>query len=349
MKLSDFNFKLPEELIAQYPAEYRDESRLMVVDKKTGEIEHRYFKDLLDYFGKDDTIVFNNTKVFPAKLIGNKERTGAKIEVFLLRELNADEKIWDVLVTPARKIRVRNKIFFGNDDEIVAEIIDNTTSRGRTLKFLHDGSNEEFKKKLYELGQTPLPTFIDREIEESDEERFQTIYAKHIGAVSAPTAGIHFSRELMKRLQIKDINIPEVTLHIGLSNFRTIDVEDLSKHKMDSERYEIEEDAVKIVNTAKQQGKQICAVGVSTFKALESSLSSDNRLKPADTWTNKFIFPPYESGLVTSLISNFHLPLKIPLINVVAFGGYNNIMNAYKVAIEEGYKFGSYGDAMLIK
>jgi S-adenosylmethionine:tRNA ribosyltransferase-isomerase len=349
MKLSDFNFKLPEEQLALYPASYRDEARMMVVDRKTGDIEHRTFKDLIDYFGKDDTLVFNNTKVFPAKLIGNKERTGAEIEVFLLRELNADEKIWDVLVTPARKIRVRNKIFFGQNDEIVAEIIDNTTSRGRTLKFLYDGSNEEFKQKLYELGQTPLPTFINREVEDSDKERFQTIFAKHIGAVSAPTAGLHFSRELMKRLEIRDINLAEITLHLGLSNFRTIDVEDLSKHKMDSERFDINQPTADLVNQTKANGKQICAVGISTFKAIESSLSSDNKLKPANAWTNKFIFPPYESGLVTSLVSNLHLPLKIPLINVVAFGGYNNMMNAYKVAIDEGYKFGSYGDAMLIK
>lgn len=349
MKLSDFDFKLPPELIAQYPAEYRDESRLMVVNRKNGDIEHKTFKDLTEYFVKDDILVFNNTKVFPAKLIGNKERTGAEIEVFLLRELNEEEKIWDVLVTPARKIRVRNKIFFGDNQDIVAEIIDNTTSRGRTLKFLYDGDNDEFKKKLYELGQTPLPTFITRDVEEADRERFQTIFAKHIGAVSAPTAGLHFSRELLKRLEINDVRRAELTLHLGLSNFRTIDVEDLSKHKMDSERYIIPEETTKLVNQAKDNRKRICAVGVSTYKAIESSLSSSYRLNPANEWTNKFIFPPYESGLVDTLITNLHLPLKIPLINTIAFGGYNTMMHAYKVAVEEGYRFGSYGDAVLIR
>lgn len=349
MKLSEFSFNLPEELIAQTPASYRDESRLMILDTKTGHIEHKIFKDIINIFNANDSIILNNTRVFPARLFGYKERTNAKIEVFLLRELDSVEKIWDVIVDPARKIRVRNKIYFGKDRSFAAEIIDNTTSRGRTIKFLHNGSHEEFKRILCSLGETPLPKIINRKATEEDAERFQTLFAKHEGAVSAPTAGLHFSRELLKRLEIKNVNLAEITLHIGLSNFRRVDVEDLSKHKMDSERFIITEESTKIVNKSKKNKKNICAVGISTFKAIESSVSTDKTLKTADGWTNKFIIPPYDSNIANMLVSNFHLPLTIPFINVVAFGGYDMVIKAYKVAIEQKYKFGSYGDALLIK
>ncbi|MCG8410969.1 MAG: tRNA preQ1(34) S-adenosylmethionine ribosyltransferase-isomerase QueA [Bacteroidales bacterium] len=348
MKLSKFKFDLPKDLIAKFPAENRDESRLLVVHKDTGKFEHKIFKDVVNYLDDKDVMVFNNTKVFPARLYGNKEKTGAKIEVFLLRELNREQRLWDVLVDPARKIRIGNKLYFGEDDSLVAEVIDNTTSRGRTLRFLFDGSYEEFKKTLYGLGETPLPRFINREVEPEDSERYQTIYAKHEGAVVAPTAGMHFSRELMKRLEIKGVDFAEITLHVGLGNFRTVDVEDLTKHKMDSEKIHISEEAVNVVNRAKDNKSNIVAVGTTVLRTLESSVSTMGHLKPYDGWTNKFIFPPYEVRVPNMMISNFHLPLSTLLMMVSAFGGYDTIMDAYRTAIKEEYRFGTYGDAMLI-
>ena len=348
MKLSQYRFTLPQELIANYPAENRDESRLMVLHRDTQEIEHLIFKDLINFFDDKDIMVFNNTKVFPARLYGNKEKTGAEIEVFLLRELNREQRLWDVLVDPARKIRIGNKLYFGENDVLVAEVIDNTTSRGRTLRFLYDGDYDEFKKTLFSLGQTPLPKFIKRDVEPSDKERYQTIFAEHEGAVAAPTAGMHFSRELMKRLEIKGIDFSYVTLHIGLGNFRTVDVEDLTKHKMDSERIIVTEEATIIINAARERKNQICAVGTTVLRTLESSVSTEGNLKPFDGWTNKFIFPPYEFSVPTSMVSNFHLPLSTLLMMVSAFAGYDFLMKAYKVAIKEKYNFGTYGDAMLI-
>ena len=348
MKLSKFKFTLPQELIALHPAYNRDESRLMVLHKDTGEIEHRIFKDVIEYFDNDDVMVFNNTKVFPARLYGNKEKTGAEIEVFLLRELNREQRLWDVLVDPARKIRIGNKLYFGDDDLLVAEVIDNTTSRGRTLRFLFDGPYEEFKQALYNLGETPLPKFINREVEAEDAERFQTIFAKHEGAVAAPTAGMHFSRELMKRLEIKGIDFAEVTLHIGLGNFRDVDVEDLTKHRMDSEQIFIEDEAVEIVNKAKKGKRKVCAVGTTTVRTLESSVSTMGTLKPFEGWTNKFLFPPHEFRIPDAMISNFHLPYSTLMMMVAAFGGYDKVMECYEIAIKEKYRFGTYGDAILI-
>ncbi|HOE04276.1 MAG TPA: tRNA preQ1(34) S-adenosylmethionine ribosyltransferase-isomerase QueA [Bacteroidales bacterium] len=348
MKLSQFKYVLPEELVALHPADNRDESRLLVLHRKTGEIEHKNFKDIKDYFDDGDVMVFNNTKVFPARLYGNKEKTGARIEVFLLRELNKDQRLWDVLVDPARKIRIGNKLYFGPDDSLVAEVIDNTTSRGRTLRFLFDGPYDDFKKTLYQLGETPLPKFIKRPVEEEDEHRYQTIFAQHEGAVAAPTAGMHFSRELMKRLEIIGVNFAFVTLHVGLGNFRHVDVEDLTKHKMDSEQILISEDAVNIVNEAKLNQKHVCAIGTTVLRTLESSVTTNQMLKPYDGWTNKFIFPPYDVQVPTRLVSNFHLPYTTLLMMVAAFGGYDEVMNAYKIAIKEKYRFGTYGDAMLI-
>lgn len=349
MKLSQFKYVLPEELITLYPAKNRDESRLMVLDRQTGKIEHKIFKNVIDYFEEGDVMVFNNTKVFPARLYGNKEKTGAKIEVFLLRELNKDQRLWDVLVDPARKIRIGNKLYFGENDSLIAEVIDNTTSRGRTLRFLFDGDYDSFKKTLYDLGETPLPKIIKRAVETEDKDRYQTIYAKHEGAVAAPTAGMHFSRELMKRLEIKGLHFSEVTLHVGLGNFRTVDVEDLTKHKMDSEQIKIEEKAADIVNFAKENKHNVCAVGTTVLRTLESSVSTNGLLKPYDGWTNKFIFPPYEVQVPTRLITNFHLPLTTMLMMASSFAGFDNLMDAYKVAVKEKYKFGTYGDAMLIK
>jgi S-adenosylmethionine:tRNA ribosyltransferase-isomerase len=348
MKLSKFKYNLPEELIALHPTLNRDESRLMVLNRNTGEIEHKIFKDVIDYFKNDDVMVFNNTKVFPARLYGNKEKTGAQIEVFLLRELNREQRLWDVLVDPARKIRIGNKLYFGEDDLLVAEVIDNTTSRGRTLRFLFDGSYEEFKETLYNLGETPLPKFINRPVEEEDALRYQTVYAEHEGAVAAPTAGLHFSRELLKRLEINGVDFANITLHVGLGNFRSVDVEDLTKHKMDSEQIWIRDEAVEIVNNAKLNKHQICAVGTTVMRTLESSVSTNGMLKPYEGWTNKFIFPPYDFTVADSMISNFHLPLSTLLMMVAAFAGYDKIMNAYKIAIKEKYRFGTYGDAMLI-
>ncbi len=348
MKLSQYKYNLPPELIAKYPSENRDESRLMVLHRDTGEIEHRVFKDIIEYFDNQDVMVFNNTKVFPARLYGNKEKTGAEIEVFLLRELNREQRLWDVLVDPARKIRIGNKLYFGDDDAMVAEVIDNTTSRGRTLRFLYDGDYEEFKESLFKLGETPLPKFIKRDVQPEDRDRYQTIFAKHEGAVAAPTAGMHFSRELLKRLEIKGVDFAEITLHVGLGNFRTVDVEDLTKHKMDSERVIVDDTAVNTVNNAKKTRRNVCAVGTTVLRTLETSVSTLGELKPYDGWTNKFIFPPYEFSVPTSMISNFHLPLSTLLMVVSAFSGYDFLFKAYKTAIKEKYRFGTYGDAMLI-
>ncbi|MCK9155698.1 MAG: tRNA preQ1(34) S-adenosylmethionine ribosyltransferase-isomerase QueA [Paludibacteraceae bacterium] len=348
MKLSKFKFSLPEEQLALHPAKNRDESRLLVLNRKTGQIEHKTFKDIINYFDEGDVFIFNDTKVFPARLYGNKEKTGAKIEVFLLRELNHELKFWDVLVDPARKIRIGNKLYFGEDDSMVAEVIDNTTSRGRTLRFLFDGSYEEFKTALYKLGETPLPKFINRPVESEDAERYQTIFAKNEGAVVAPTAGMHFSRELMKRLEIKGCEFAYITLHAGLGNFREIDVEDLTKHKMDSEQMQITEENTININKARLSRKNICAVGTTVMRAIESSVGTDGCVKPYDGWTNKFIFPPYDFSVANRMISNFHLPLSTLLMMVAAFGGYDEIMNAYDIALKEKYRFGTYGDAMLI-
>ena len=348
MKLSQFKYNLPSELIANHPSENRDESKLMVLNRKNKTIEHRMFKDILDYFNDGDVFVLNNTKVFPARLYGEKEKTGAKIEVFLLRELNRETRLWDVLVDPARKIRIGNKLYFGDDESLVAEVIDNTTSRGRTLRFLFDGPYEEFKKTIYSLGRTPLPKIHDRESLPEDQERYQTIYAKHEGAVAAPTAGLHFSRELMKRLELIGVSFAEVTLHAGLGNFRNIEVEDLTKHKMDSEEMIILEENCNIINLAKDNKNNICAIGTTTMKALESSVSIAGYVKPYEGWTNKFIFPPYECTVANCMISNFHLPQSSMMMMVSAFAGFDFLKKAYKEAIAKKYKFFTYGDAMLI-
>ncbi len=350
-KLSQFSFDLPKNLIAQYPAPHRDESRMMVLHRDSGKIEHRVFKDILEYFDEGDVMIFNNTKVFPARLYGRKEKTGAKIEVFLLRELNNESRLWDVLVDPARKIRVGNKLYFSDEhdnDVLVAEVVDNTTSRGRTIRFLYDGTDEEFQKELHYLGNTPLPKHINRPVEELDKDRYQTIYAKEIGAVAAPTAGLHFSRELMKRLEIKGVDFAELTLHVGLGTFRSIDVEDLSKHKMDAEFFRILAEGVEKVNKAKENRNRICAVGTTSMRAIESAVSAEGLLKPAEGWTNKFIYPPYEFSIANAMVTNFHLPKSSLLIMICAFGGYDLVMEAYQTAIKEGYRFFSYGDAMLI-
>lgn len=348
MKLSNFNFNLPKELLAEFPAENRDEARLMVVDRKTKTIEHKLFKDVLDYFDEGDVMVLNNTKVFPARLYGNKEKTGARIEVFLLRELNSEQRLWDVLVDPARKIRIGNKLYFGDDDSLVAEVIDNTTSRGRTLRFLYDGSYEEFRNKLTELGETPIPKYINREVMPEDAERYQTIYAKEEGAVAAPTAGLHFSKHLLKRLEIKGIDFAEITLHVGLGTFNPVEVEDLSKHKMDSEELIITQEACDIVNKAKVSKKRVCAVGTTTMRAMESSVSSAKTLNPYVGWTNKFIFPPYDFSVADCMITNFHTPKSTLLMMISAFVGHDLMRKAYDEAIKEGYRFYTYGDAMLI-
>ena len=348
MKLSRFKYKLPEELIAQDPIPYRDESRLMVIHKDTGKIEHKLFKDLIDYFDEDDVFVFNDTKVFPARLHGNKEKTEAAIEVFLLRELNQEQLLWDVLVDPARKIRIGNKLYFGEDESMVAEVIDNTTSRGRTIRFLHDGPYEKFKEELNALGTTPLPSYIKRKPTEEDAERYQTIFAKNEGSVAAPTGGMHFSRELLKRLEIKGSHFAYITLHIGLGNFRDVDVEDLTKHKVDSEQINISPEAAEIINTGIDNKKRICAVGTTSMRTIESSVSTYNHVTDFEGWTNKFIFPPYDFRIANCMISNFHMPYSTLLMMTAAFGGYDLIMKAYKVAIKEKYKFGAYGDAMLI-
>ena len=348
MKLSHFQFNLPEELLAEFPTENRDESRLMVVNRKTGTIEHKLFKDIIDYFDDGDVMVLNNTKVFPARLYGNKEKTGARIEVFLLRELNAEQRLWDVLADPARKIRIGNKLYFGDDDSLVAEVIDNTTSRGRTLRFLYDGSYEEFREKLVELGETPIPKYINREVTPEDAERYQTIYAKEEGAVAAPTAGLHFSKHLLKRLEIKGIDFAEVTLHVGLGTFNPVEVEDLSKHKMDSEEMIISQQACDIINNAKAKKRRVCCIGTTAMRAMESSVSSQRTLNPYTGWTNKFIYPPYDFSLADAMVTNFHTPKSTLLMMISAFCGHDLMMKAYKEAIQEKYRFYSYGDAMLI-
>ena len=348
MKLSQYGYSFSPEMLAKYPTDNRDDSRLMVINRAKGTIEHKTFKDVIDYFSADDIFIFNNTKVFPARLYGNKEKTGAEIEIFLLRELNREQRLWDVLVDPARKIRIGNKLYFGDDDLLVAEVIDNTTSRGRTLRFLFDGDYDEFKKALYELGETPLPRWVREKVEEIDEERYQTIFAKHEGAVAAPTAGLHFSKHLLKRMEIKGINSTEITLHVGLGNFRTVDVEDLTKHKMDSEQIIVAPEAAEAVNQTKQKGHRVVAVGTTVMRTIESTVSTNGMLKPYDGWTNKFIFAPYDFTVADAMISNFHLPYSTQLMMVAAFGGYDLVMEAYRVAKEEGYRFGTYGDAMLI-
>ena len=350
MKLSQFRYHLPSELIAERPVQNRDESRLMVLNRKAQTIEHRTFKDILDYFGEGDVFILNNTKVFPALLLGEKEKTGAKITVFLLRELNSEARLWDVLVDPARKIRIGNKLYFGDDDALVAEVIDNTTSRGRTLRFLFDGPYDEFKRTIELLGKTPLPEELQRmrDIEPEDKERYQTIYAKNEGAVAAPSAGLHFSRELMKRLELQGSSFAEVTLHAGLGNFRAIDVEDLTKYKMDSEELIIEEETAAAVNRAKDARKNVCAVGTTTMKAIESSVAISGNLNPYRGWSNKFIFPPYDFSISNSMITNFHLPQSPMMMMVAAFAGYDLLMKAYKEAVHQKYRFFTYGDAMLI-
>ena len=348
MKLSQFQFNLPEEKIAQEPPRWRDECKLMVLHKNTGEIEHRLFKNIIEYFGKGDTFVLNDTKVFPARLYGNKEKTKAEIEVFLLRELNREQRLWDVIVDPARKIRIGNKLYFGEDESLVAEVIDNTTSRGRTLRFLYDGTYEDFKDTLYSLGETPLPKFVRDKVKPEDAENYQTIFAKNEGAVAAPAAGMHFSRELFNRMILKDINKAFITLHMGIGHFRSVDVEDLSKHKMDSERVIIPEETADIINRTKREKNKVLAVGVTVMRALETYVTSYDEVNPFDGWTNKFIFPPYRFAIPDAIVSNFHLPGSTMLMSVAAFGEYENVMKAYDIALKEDYKFGPYGDALLI-
>lgn len=348
MKLGQFRYKLPEELIAQYPAKHRDESRLMVIHKQTGKIEHKMFKDVLDYFEEGDIMVNNNSQVFPARLYANKEKTGSMVEVFMLRELNEQSLLWDTVVDPARKIRIGNKLYFGENDELVAEVIDNTTSRGRTLRFLFDGSHEDFKKLIFKLGETPVPKYIKRPVEPEDASWYQTIFAKHEGSVQAPTAGLHFSRELIKRCEIKGVELAELTLHIGLGTFKQVEVEDLTKHKMESEQCIINEETAAAVNKAIAGGHRVCAVGNTVLRGIESSVSTDKTLKPFDGWVSKFIYPPYDFSICDSFITNFHQSESALLMCVTAYGGYDLIMHAYNEAIKNKYRFLSYGDAMLI-
>ena len=348
MKLSQFQFNLPSEKIATEPPRWRDEAKLMVLHKATGEIEHRLFKDIIEYFGKGDTFVLNDTKVFPARLYGKKEKTEADIEVFLLRELNREQRLWDVIVDPARKIRIGNKLYFGEDQSLVAEVIDNTTSRGRTLRFLFDGSYEDFKENLFSLGHTPVPDWVKKEVNAEDAENFQTIFAKHEGAVSAPAAGLHFSRELFNRMILKDINKTFITLHMGIGHFREVDVEDLSKHKMDSERLIIPEETAEMINNTKKSGHKVLAVGITVIRGLETYVTTNDEVNAFDGWTNKFIFPPHRFAIPDAIVSNFHRPGSTMLMSVAAFGGYENVMKAYRTALEQDYKFGPYGDALLI-
>lgn len=348
MKLSQFQFNLTKDKIASEPPRWRDECKLMVLHKDTGEIEHRLFKNIIDYFSKGDTFVLNDTKVFPARLYGNKEKTGADIEVFLLRELNKEQRLWDVIVDPARKIRIGNKLYFGDDESLVAEVIDNTTSRGRTLRFLYDGSYEDFKSTLFGLGETPVPKWVKEKVTPEDAENFQTIFAAHEGAVSAPAAGLHFSRELFNRMILKDINKAFITLHMGIGHFRSVDVEDLSKHKMDSERLIITEETASLINRTKQEKHKVLAVGVTVIRGLETYVTTNDEVRPYDGWTNKFIFPPYRFAIPDAVVSNFHTPCSTMLMSVAAFGGYESVMKAYDTALHEDYKFGPYGDAMLI-
>ena len=335
MKLSQFNFNLTKEKIASEPPRWRDECKLMVLHKQTGEIEHKLFKDIIQYFGKDDTFVLNDTKVFPARLYGNKEKTGADIEVFLLRELNREQRLWDVIVDPARKIRIGNKLYFGDDESLVAEVIDNTTSRGRTLRFLFDGPYEEFKEALFSLGEVPILPWLKEKVTPEDRENFQTIFAAHEGAVSAPAAGLHFSRELFNRMILNDINKAFITVHMGLGHFRKVDVEDLSKHKMDSERLIINQETAELINRTKRNGHQVLAVGVTVMRGLETYVTTNDEVNPYDGWTNKFIFPPYRYAIPTAIVSNFHLPCSTMLMSVAAFGGYEHVMRAYQTALEQ--------------
>ena len=348
MKLSQYGYEFSPEMLAKYPTDNRDDSRLLVLDRKSGKIEHRIFKEIIEYFDEKDLFLFNNTKVFPARLYGNKEKTGAEIEIFLLRELNRELRLWDVLVDPARKIRIGNKLYFGEDDLLVAEVIDNTTSRGRTLRFLFDGTYEEFKQTLFRMGETPLPRWVREKVEPEDEERYQTIFAAKEGAVAAPTAGMHFSKHLLKRMEIKGVDSAFLTLHVGLGNFRTVDVEDLSKHKMDSEQYFVSAETAEAVNRAKREGRKILSVGTTVMRTLETVTSTGGQIKADEGWTNKFIFAPHDFSVADAMVSNFHLPYSTQLMMVAAFGGYDLVMKAYEVAHKEGYRFGTYGDAMLI-
>ncbi len=349
MKLSQFNLEIPEELVAMHPAEPRDEARLLVAHRETGTIEHRLFKDILEYLDEDDVMVLNNTKVFPARLIGQKEKTGARIEVFLLRELSPKQKLWDVLVEPARKIRVGNKLFFGEND-LVAEVVDNTTSRGRTIRFLFDGENEELHSLINKLGRTPIPPYIQAEREDipEDRERYQTVFASEVGAVAAPTAGLHFTRELLKRLELKGIEQTFLTLHVGIGSFSPVEVEDLSKHRMASEYFVIPDDTVLMVNEAKRKKRRVIAAGTSVMRSLESSVSASKMLNPADGWTDKFIYPPFQFNIANTFITNLHRPKSTLLMMVAAFAGYDFTMECYEEAIKEKYRFHSYGDAMLV-
>ncbi|HNP24001.1 MAG TPA: tRNA preQ1(34) S-adenosylmethionine ribosyltransferase-isomerase QueA [Panacibacter sp.] len=348
MKLSKFVFDLPLNLIAQHPAKKREDSKMMVVHRKSGQLEHKHFRDILDYFDDKDVFVVNNTKVFPARMYAKKDKTGAVIEVFLLRELDKANHLWDVIVDPARKIRLGNKLYFGEGDELSAEVIDNTTSRGRTIKFLWEGTPDTLKAKLDELGETPLPKYIKRKPDSDDRERYQTVYAKHVGAVAAPVAGLHFSKTLIKRCEIKGIRFAEVTLHSGLGTYKPMEVEDLHKHKMDAEYYKIDDGACQVVNKAKEESRSVCAIGTTTIRALESSYTSKQFLKPSEGWTNNFIHPPYEFNVANALVTNFHLPKSTLMILTCAFGGYDLIIEAYRKAIKDQYKFSTYGDAMLI-
>ncbi len=348
MKLSEFKFDLPQSLIALHPKE-RGEARMMVVHRKSGAIEHKSFSDIIEYFEDGDVMVVNDTKVFPARLYGQKEKTGAKIEVFLLRELNREMRLWDVLVDPARKIRVGNKLYFG-DSELVAEVIDNTTSRGRTIRFLYDGTYDDFMNMVNELGETPLPPEIisRRAVVAEDRELFQTIFADKLGAVAAPMAGMHFTKVISKRLELKGVNFAPITLHVGLGTFRNVDVEDLTKHKTDSENFAITEKTAKIINTGLDAGRKVCAIGTTSLKAIESSVSASGHVKPVEGWTDRFIFPPYDFKIGTALLTNFHLPESILLMNACAFGGYDLIMKAYETGLKDKYRFFTYGDVMLI-
>ncbi len=348
MKLSNFKFPLTIEQIAKYPSDFRGDSRLLVLHRDSGKIEHLFFKDLINFCDEGDIFVFNDTKVFPARLKGNKEKTGAEIEVFLLRELNEEQRLWDVLVDPARKIRIGNKLYFGENDSLVAEVIDNTTSRGRTLRFLFDGTYEEFKNTLYSMGELPIPRWIRPKAEEIDTDRFQTIYGCNEGAVASPAAGLHFCKNFFKRMEIKGVETAHITLHMGLGHFRTVDVEDLSKHKMDSEQVRITEETAKKINDTKAKGKRVFAVGITTIRAIETPVTTKKEINEFEGWTNKFIFPPYQFSIPNALVTNLHLPSSTMLMSVAAFGGYTNVMNAYEEAMKEGYQFGTYGDAMLI-
>lgn len=348
MKLSQFKYNLPHDLIAMYPPKEREDARMMVLHRDTQTIEHKTFRDIISYCQPGDLFVINNTRVFPARLYGTKEKTGATIEVMLLRELDEESRLWDVLVDPARKIRIGNKLYFGPNDELVAEVIDNTTSRGRTLRFLFDGPHDEFNKVIMGLGETPLPKVIQRPVEPDDEFNYQTVYATQEGSVAAPTAGMHFSKILMKRMELEDVNFAEVTLHTGMGNFRDIEVEDLTKHKTDSEEMSISQETCDLINNTKEQGHRVFAVGTTTLKVMETVVSITGKLKPMTGWTNKFIFPPYDFHTANALITNFHLPKSPMMMEVAAFAGYDFLMKAYKEAVAEKYNFFTYGDAMLI-